>query len=84
MKEAESEFIYKHTKDVDEYKFERIEDIPGFKEYTLILTSNATVPWYCNRTLMGILDVFMFGWIQRLVLQQSAKKHMIKLAKVIL
>jgi hypothetical protein len=68
MKEQESDFIYRNTKNVDEYKYERKEDIPGFKEYTLIITENAIVPWYCNPTLMGILDVLMIGWIQRLIL----------------
>ena len=63
MKKQENDFIYKNTLNVDAYKYERKEDIPGFAAYTLILTENATEPWYCNRTLMGILDLFMLGWI---------------------
>ena len=84
MKEKENEFIYKNTVNVDYYTFERKEDIPGFKDYTMIITNNAKVPWYCNSTLMGILDVLMIGWIQRLFLFKNAKKHMLKLTKVIL
>ena len=84
MREEESAFIYEHAKDDDCYDYTRVEDIPEFSEYTLIVTDDGqTKPWYCNTLIMGTLDILMLGWIQRLVLYYKATPAMLKLTKVI-
>ena len=84
MKQQESDFIYQYAADDDCFEYKRTENIKGFSEYSLVIADGKTKPWYCNTTIMGILDVLMLGWIQRLIFYYSARPAMLKLTKVIL
>ena len=64
-------FITREKRDTN-YDYYFTKEIPHQAEHCLLYNPKlGPKPWYCNACLLIFLDLIMFGWIQRYVLNKK-------------
>ena len=51
------------------YSASQSEDIPGMYDYTIVHNQKkGDRPWYASSCLLGLIDLIVAGWVQRMYL----------------
>lgn len=67
------------------YKAWQSENIPGLYEHTLVLNEKiGGRPWYTGPVVLCILDILVFGWLQRYMLISKTPETYYALKKYII
>ena len=83
LQQQRANFIAVNNHDTH-YDYTLQQKIPHQTEWTLVFNEDGgKKPWYTNYCLMIFLDCLLLGWLQRLVLNASAKVVEYKLVKYI-
>lgn len=85
-RESEKSMVIRNHKRDRHFDFNIIEHIPlGCSDHALVHNPNkGKLAWFANSTTLYILDVFMFGWIQRIALNSGTVEVKYKLKKYII
>ena len=61
-------FIAEHKNKDDDYDF-KFRDMTDWSEdyHTIVNPKRGGYPWYTNDNYLCLLDIFLLGWIQRLI-----------------
>ena len=61
-------FIAEHKNKDDDYDFKFRDMTDWFENYhTIVNPKRGGYPWYTNDNYLCLLDIFLLGWIQRLI-----------------